>query len=58
MSFQKELAVLKRRIERMRMIETPPTLRMVFVGANDPRPEDLTRWDLLVRTEGKGPYNA
>ena len=57
MSFQKELSVLKRRIEKIRMVETPPTLKMVYVGANDPEHEDLTCWDLLVRFEEKGYYN-
>ena len=57
MSLWKQLINLDRRIDQVRRVVSPPTLRMVVVDENKgeelPAQGTLSEWDLLLRIEPK-----
>ena len=57
MSLWKQLINIDRRIDRVRRVISPPTLRMIVVdegkGEEPPEKGTLTEWDLLLKIEKK-----
>jgi hypothetical protein len=45
---------LQNRVDRLKPLVVPPTLRLITLEAEAP-PEDLTRWDLVLKIEPKRP---
>ena len=49
----RDLQRLERRIERIKMKEQPPDLKMITLGPEDPEPDNLDQWTMTIRVEEK-----
>jgi len=56
MSLAREIETLKKRANRVLMVETPPELGLHVYEEGGPTPRGLTRWDLALKIEQKRDY--
>ena len=54
MGLDKELANMRRRLNKIVPMVQPPTLKMHVIGASDPVPVH-TAWEMTVRIEDQNP---
>ena len=54
MGLDKELANMRRRLNKIVPMVQPPELKMHVIGASDPVPAH-TAWELVVRIEDQNP---
>ena len=53
MNISNQIMSIENRLSRLRLIQHPPTLRLVVVGVGQEQPDDLTEWDLPLYIEPK-----
>ena len=53
MTIWKQLLYLNRRIDKVRRVFSPPTLRMVLIEETEEIPKDLSIWELGINIEKK-----
>ena len=53
MNISNQIMSIENRLSRLRLIQQPPTLRMVMVDVGEQVPEDLSDWDLSLQIEPK-----
>ena len=53
MGIGREIDGLRRRLTKIQPLIDPPKLRCIVQGADEPTPEGLTPWDLLIKIEAK-----
>ena len=56
MSLAREIESLKKRANRVLMVETPPELGLHVYEEGGPTPRGLTRWDIALKVEQKRDY--
>ena len=49
----RDLQRLERRIEKIKLKECPPTLKMITLGPEDPEPENIDQWTMTIRIDPK-----
>ena len=54
MGLDKELANMRRRLNKIVPMVQPPELKLHVIGASDPVPAH-TAWEMIVRIEGQNP---
>ena len=53
MNISNQIMSIENRLSRLRLIQHPPTLRLLMVDAGEQLPEDFSEWDLPIRIEPK-----
>ena len=54
MSTSREIEALRRRLNKIVPIVSPPELKLHILGANDPVPTS-SPWELIIKVEDKNP---
>ena len=54
MSTSREIEALRKRLNRIVPIVSPPELKLHILGANDPIPT-TSPWELIIKVEDKNP---
>ena len=49
----RDLQRLERRIEKIKLIECPPSLKMISLGPDDPEPDNIDQWTMTIRIDPK-----
>ena len=49
----RDLQRLERRIEKIKLIECPPCLKMISLGPDDPEPDNIDQWTMTIRIDPK-----
>tara|TARA_B100000965_G_C18972382_1_gene490378 strand:- start:49 stop:216 length:168 start_codon:yes stop_codon:yes gene_type:complete len=49
----RDLLRLERRIEKIRLKECPPSLKMITLGLDDPEPDNIDQWTMMLRIDPK-----
>ena len=49
----RDLQRLERRIEKIKLKESPPSLKMISLGPDDPEPDNIDQWTMTIRIDPK-----